>query len=285
VVADVAVRAERWGFADVWVTENTLDHAYSFDPMIVLSYAAALTRRIRLGVAVVVLPVRAPAHVAHQVATLDHLSGGRAILGVGVGRPVHYAEFAVPPERRVRRFTEGIEILRALWTQETVDFDGEIYQLHGAHIALKPVQRPHLPIWVGGAHPDAIARAVRLADGWMGSGNQTRAAFATSIRLIREELDRSGRDPATFTISKRVFLSVHDRAAQARAEADQWFGGIYDNVALSEASAVCGTPADVAEQLEELKALGLTHLLLNPVARESEHVDVLAALSGLEVAS
>jgi alkanesulfonate monooxygenase SsuD/methylene tetrahydromethanopterin reductase-like flavin-dependent oxidoreductase (luciferase family) len=91
-VRAVAERADALGFRDLWVTENTIDHAFSFDPMVVLTYAAALTSRIRLGVSVIVLPLRSPIHVAHAVASLDYVSGGRAILGVGLGRE-HYAEF------------------------------------------------------------------------------------------------------------------------------------------------------------------------------------------------
>src|ERR1700704_5273823 len=94
-VRQVAERAEALGFRDLWVTENTLDHVFSFDPVSVLTYAGALTTRIRLGVAVVVVPVYNPVHIAHQYATLDYVSNGRAILGVGLGRPAHYAEFQV----------------------------------------------------------------------------------------------------------------------------------------------------------------------------------------------
>ena len=103
----VAERAEALGFSDLWVTENTLDWAFSFDPALILTYAAAVTTRIRLGVAVVVLPVHNPSHIAHQFATLDYISGGRAILGLGIGREHHYAEFQIPMEHRVRRFREG----------------------------------------------------------------------------------------------------------------------------------------------------------------------------------
>src|SRR3954471_19144726 len=95
-VRRVAERAETLGFSDLWVTENTLDHTFSFDPAVILTYAAAVTSRIRLGVAVVVLPVHNPSHIAHQFASLDYVSGGRAILGLGLGREHHYAEFQVP---------------------------------------------------------------------------------------------------------------------------------------------------------------------------------------------
>src|SRR3954451_1021327 len=86
MVRHVAERAEALGFSDLWVTENTLDHVFSFDPALILTYAAAVTKRIRLGVAVVVLPIHNPAHIAHQIASLDYVSNGRAILGVGLGR-------------------------------------------------------------------------------------------------------------------------------------------------------------------------------------------------------
>ena len=97
-VKRVAQRAEALGFRDLWVTENTLDHVTSFDPVVILTYAAAMTRTIRLGVSVAVLPVHDPRLMAHQWATLDHVSGGRAILGVGLGRAEHCIQFQVPPE-------------------------------------------------------------------------------------------------------------------------------------------------------------------------------------------
>lgn len=107
-ICQVAQRAEALGFRDLWVTDNTLDHASCLDSLTLLTYAAALTRTIRLGVSVLVLPVQNPIHVAHRVATLDYLSGGRAVLGVGLGREQHYTEFRIPRERRVRRFREAI---------------------------------------------------------------------------------------------------------------------------------------------------------------------------------
>src|SRR5437870_3148773 len=108
-VRQVAQRAEALGFADLWVTNNTLDHAGCFDSLTILTYAAALTTKIRVGVSVLVLPVYSPIHVAHQVATLDYLSGGRAVLGIGIGRDNHYPPFQVPRDRRVRRFIESVE--------------------------------------------------------------------------------------------------------------------------------------------------------------------------------
>jgi probable F420-dependent oxidoreductase len=281
VVRQVAQRADALGFRDLWVTENTLDHVFCFDPMVVLTYAAAVTTTIRLGVAVVVLPVHDPRHVAHQVASLDYVSRGRAILGVGLGRDRHYAEFQVPRERRVRRFLEGVALIKALWTEPKVTYQGEIFQLEGGTMAPKPVQQPHPPIWLGGTHPDALRRAATIADGWMGSGGSSTAGFSRSVPILRAALEKAGRDPATFPISKRVFLSVHERPDVARAEVHRWYSEVYHNPDGTDASGVHGTPEQVREQLAALMAMGANHLLLNPVSRHAEQLEALAAVAGL----
>jgi alkanesulfonate monooxygenase SsuD/methylene tetrahydromethanopterin reductase-like flavin-dependent oxidoreductase (luciferase family) len=108
-VRQVATRSDALGFRDLWVTENTLDHVTSFDPVVVLTYAAAITSRIGLGASVLVLPVHDPRMVAHQWATLDYVSDGRAIMGVGIGQPRHLTEFQIPNDGRVARFREQID--------------------------------------------------------------------------------------------------------------------------------------------------------------------------------
>lgn len=281
VVRQVAQRAEALGFADLWVTENTLDHVFCFDPVVVLSWAAAATSRIRLGASVVVLPIHHPAHVAHQWACLDYVSGGRAILGLGLGREHHYEQFAVPTERRVRRFAEGVALIRKLWAERRVDYHGELYRLDGGTMAPKPVQEPSVPIWMGVGHPDALRRAARLADGWMGSGGSSIKAFAQAVPVLRAALETAGRDPAAFPISKRVFIAVDERPEVARAELDRWFTTVYHNPDGTDASGFHGTPEIVRERLEAMVAMGASHLLLNPVSRHLDQVEALAALAGL----
>ena len=131
-VQEVAQRADRLGFRELWVTANTLDPVFSFDPLLILTHAASVTTRIRVGVSVLVLPVYSPLVVAHQVATLDVISNGRAILGVGLGREAHYKEFGVPTEHRVRRFREEIELIKTAWTEPKIDYSGTLFQVHGA---------------------------------------------------------------------------------------------------------------------------------------------------------
>jgi len=279
-VRQVAQRAEALGFRDLWVTENTLDHVFCFDPVVVLTYAAAVTARIRLGCSVVVLPAHNPIHIAHQWASLDYVSNGRAILGVGLGRAHHYEQFQVSREARVRRFREEVELIKALWTEPEVSRQGSIYRLAAGTMAPKPVQKPRPPIWMGVGHPDALRRAARIADGWMGSGGSSNAAFMRSVPVLREALEKGGRDPTSFPISKRVFLSVHERPEVARAELHRWFTVVYRNPEGTDASGIHGTPEQVRERLEELIAAGANHLLLNPTARYTEHLEALASVVG-----
>jgi probable F420-dependent oxidoreductase len=281
VVRHVAERAEALGFQDLWVTSNPVDDAGCFDSLTVLSYAAALTTDIRLGVSVLVLPTHHPVHVAHQVATLDHLSAGRAILGVGLGRAAEYELFQVPTARRVTRFTESVELIKVLWAGPGASYDGEIYHAKDVTLGTRPLQRPHPPIWVGGHHPAALRRAAAWSDGWMGAGGSSSASLAEAVPLLHAALEDASRDPAGYPISKRVFVSVDERGAVARAEVDRWFRDVYRDPAGTDQSGVFGTPAQVQEQLEMLAATGVTHLLLNPVARYVEQVEALAEIVGL----
>ena len=280
-VHHVAQRAEALGFRDLWVTENTLDHVNCFDPVVALTYAAAVTSRIRLGASVIVLAIHSPLMVAHQWATLDYVSAGRTILAVGLGREHHYRQFQVPEDGRVRRFREEMELIRALWTEPEVTYRGRFYQVEGARMAPKPVQLPHPPIWMGVGHPDAVRRAATLADGWMGAGGSSVADFARSVPVLKQALEKAGRDPEAFPISKRIFMAVDERPEVARAELNRWFTEVYHNPAGTDASGIHGTPEQVREQLEELVAIGANHLLLNPISRHAEQLEAMAEIVGL----
>jgi probable F420-dependent oxidoreductase len=280
-VRAVAQRAEALGFRDLWVTENTLDHVTCLDPVVALTYAAAVTSTIRLGASVVVLAVHSPMMVAHQWATLDLLSNGRAILGVGLGREHHYREFEVPEAGRVARFREELAVIKALWTQQPVTFRGRFYHLEGATMSPVPVQRPHLPIWMGVGHPNAIRRTASLADGWMGSGGSRIADFARSVPLLKDALAAAGRDPDAFPISKRIFVAVDQQPARARAALHRWFTEVYRDPDGTERSGLYGTVEQVRERLEEVVAMGANHLLLNPVSEYAEQVEAVAEVVGL----
>jgi probable F420-dependent oxidoreductase len=278
----VAQRAEALGFRDLWVTENTLDEVSSFDPISLLTYAASVTTTIRVGASVVVLAIHSPLMVAHQWATLDYVSGGRAILGVGLGRDHHYRQFEVPQEGKVARFREEVALIKSLWTQEATTFHGRFYNLDNEKMQPKPVQKPHLPLWMGVGHPNAVRRTAELADGWMGSGGSSIAEFGRSVPILKEALAQRGRDPENFPISKRIFMAVDENPAVARRELNRWFTDVYHNPPGTDASGIHGTPEQVRARLEEVVAMGANHLMLNPVSSYTEQVEALAEVVGLK---
>jgi probable F420-dependent oxidoreductase len=281
-IASVARRAEELGFRDLWVTENTVDDGICLEPVVALTFAASITKRIGVGAAVIVLPIHHPLTVAHQWAMLDFVSGGRAILGAGLGRAHHYRDFQVPVARRVRRFREEVELIKALWTRDRVTYRGQIFQVENVKLATRPARKPHPPLWMGGGHADAVRRAAELADGWMGSGGSSVAEFKASVPILKQALEAVGRDPTDFPVSKRVFMAVDERPAVARGELERWFTEVYHNPPGTDASGIHGTPEQVRERLEELVAAGANHLLLNPISRHAEQLEAAAELAGLK---
>ncbi|MGH7347205.1 MAG: LLM class flavin-dependent oxidoreductase, partial [Candidatus Rokuibacteriota bacterium] len=179
-------RAEALGFESVWVVEQILGSITSLEPVTVLTYAAACTERIRLGSAVLLTALRSPIHLAKTVATLDQLSGGRIDVGVGLGgNPRIYPAFGLSAERRAARFTEGIRLMKRLWTEERVTLDGEFYKLQNAAMEPKPVQKPHPPLWFGGHHPNALRRSVELGDAFIGAGSVSTKVFLDELKVLR----------------------------------------------------------------------------------------------------
>ena len=160
-------------------------------------------------------------------------------------------------------------------------YRGEIFQVEDATLGMKPVQSPHPPIWMGGHHPNAVRRAAVLADGWMGAGGSTTAAFATSVPLLRAALEESGRDPTTFPISKRVFLSVHARPDVAEAEVRRWFSEVYRNPALTTRPGCTARRNRCANSSNRSPLRVPPTCCCNPVTRYDEQIETLAEIVGL----
>ena len=271
-------RAEALGFESAWVVEQVLGTLPCLEPVELLSWAAALTSRIRLGTAVLLTPLRSPVHLAKSLATLDQLSGGRLDVGIGLGgNPKIYAAFGISAARRVARFNEGLRLMQALWTEPRVTFAGEFWQLENAALEPKPLQRPHPPLWVGAHHPDAFRRSVAWAKGFMGAGSATTATFAKEVALLRKLLMEASRDPGSIEIGKRVYVGVdrdRDRAGRRMAE---YFGGFYGRAELAAEVSVWGSVDQVVAGLREVTAAGAELVMLNPVFDEVEQLEVLAA--------
>ncbi len=194
-------KAEEFGFESAWTGEQVLGTLPLLSPLEVLSYAAAYTRWIRLGCAMLVSPLHNPVHLAKTIASVDQLSRGRLDVGLVTGGPFRtFSAFEVDPASYLDRFSQGLELMRQLWTSPRIDFDGQFWQLLNAAMEPKPFQKPYPPIWFGGSHPDALRRAVPLAHGFIGAGTSTTAQFAEHARNVRQELHRQHRDPKTSSL-------------------------------------------------------------------------------------
>ena len=234
-----AEQAEALGFADVWVSEHIIvpkDAAYPpspsfYDPVLTLTWAAAYTKRVRLGTSVLVLPMRHPLPLAKELATLQNLSEGRLILGAGVGwMEAEFAALGAPFQQRGRRMDEGIALMRAVWTDDPVTFPTRWIPAVVNEMRMQPRPVAPIPIWIGGSSEPALQRALRL-DGWHGSRVTPDAAPALVQRL------RAARPDPEFTISLRVRL---DTTNPDRMRAD----------------------------LAAYQAAGVQHVLLEPMERD-----------------
>ena len=272
-------RAEELGFDSAWAQEQVLGAAPQLGPIETMTYAAACTQRLRLGCVVFVSTLHSPVHLAKSLSTLDQLSRGRIEIGVGTGGRVRpFAAFGVDPERYVARFTEGLALMKALWTDSRVTFDGEFWQLQDAAMDPKPFQKPFPPVWFGGAGPAALRRAVRLGNGFFGAGSSPTAKFADQVRIVRAALGESGRPAGDFPIAKRVYIAIDQNTERARkrinAELERLYGRRSPDI---EAAAIAGTPADCARQLREVAEAGAELILCTPMFEQAEHAEQLAA--------
>ncbi len=271
-------RAEEIGFESGWTQEQVLGTARTLSPLQTLTFAAACVERLRLGCAVFVLPLHNPLHLAKAITSLDCLSRGRAEVGVvagGRGRP--FAAFGVDEERPVARFNEAVALMKASWTESEINFSGEFWKLEHASMEPKPVQKPHPPLWLGGNHPNALRRAARLGDGFIGAGSQTTAAFTEQVQTVHRELSEQGRDAASFQIAKRVYIHVDDEEAVARRRIGDALTRHYWGRTGLEATAVAGPPEVCVNGLREVAAAGAEMILLNTLVDDEQQMERLAA--------
>ncbi|TCK21165.1 LLM class flavin-dependent oxidoreductase [Pseudonocardia endophytica] len=264
-LTEYLARAEELGFEAGWVMEQAIGPTPMLAPLELLSYAAACTSRIRLGVAVMVTSLHDPLQLAAAATTVDRLSHGRLDLGVAPGGGFRqFAAFGVDRETFVSRFVEGLDLMKAAWSDEPrVTFHGRFRQLDDLPIQPKPVQRPHPPIWFGANAPTALARAVRHGDAFLGAGSATTASFREQVPVLRAEMERHGK--REFPIGKRVYLVVDDDPERARERVVDGLRGIYGPMRGIEDVPVSGTPDDVARGLREVVDAGAETILLNPL--------------------
>lgn len=281
-VIEVIVHAERLGYHSVWgndhitapqyVREHYPDPPSFYEPLIALAAAAGVTRRVRLATATIVLPLREPVYLAKQVATLDRFSGGRVILGVGMGAYREEFERLFPRLRAARRADmaeESLTILRRLFTERPVSYDGRYYAFDGLDLAPMPLQRP-LPIFVGGNHPAVVERAARHGEGWL-PASMSRETLVRGVTRLREAAREAGRDPAAIAVAPQLICAIapNHEAAVAKFRASWMYQHLRSltastlrdqNLARLEEYNLVGSPDGLIERIELLREAGVTML-------------------------
>lgn len=252
----VAVAADERGFASLWTFQRLLHPvdedwgaAYHsvLDPLTALGYAAAVTSRIRLGVAVVMAPYYAPIVLAKALTTLDVLSDGRLDVGLGAGWSAQEFEaVGAPMAGRGARMEEFVAVLRAIWTQDPVEHHGPLYDVPRSHVDPKPVQRPHPPLLLGGGADAALHRVGRIADGWISSSRTDLTAIGDQVDLIRASAVEAGRDPSALRFVVRGVVRLTDEPT---------FGD--SRIPLQ------GTASQIRGDLEQLEEQGITEVFLD----------------------
>ena len=274
-----AARAETLGYDSLWLQERIVGDFPMLEPVTLLSYVAAITAKLKLGTSVILLPLRNPLQLAKAYSTLDVMSNGRAIMGVGLGGGhlgSHEDLFGYTREGRVTRFTEAVQIMKLLWTEPKATFQGRYWSFKDVSMEPKPMQQPRLPIIFGGHHENALRRAVKYADGWMGAGSSSSGSFIRESARLRDMLADAKRNPATFHFAKRVYLAVDSDKARAERRIREWFGKRYKNADLGPKVSIWGGAAECTEKIQEIVNGGAQQIVFNPLFDEMEHLDICA---------
>lgn len=262
-VIDAAVRAEEMGFHSVWVSHHVLNAGYIldriggkpyYDAITILAYMAALTKTVRLGTSVLVLPYFNPIVLAKSLATLDVLSGGRVTAGIGVGAlRLESDALGSPFARRGAYANEGIAIMKELWTQDDPSFNGRFFSFSGVKFSPKPVQTPHLPIWIGGNSDAALYRAAHMGDGWHADGLSPQDMTGRTEKL-KTEVAAAGRSMSDITLSIRQSLDIVASPADDRQ------------------GPMVGTPDQILSTIEAYAALGVSEIVLGVSSRDTDRI-------------
>lgn len=272
---------EQLGFGSAWVTDHLRGPDPLLEPFTALSYCAALTSRVRLGIAIAVSFARSPVHLAQAVASLDQLSGGRLEMGLGSGAPRLGPAFGVPEGETFDRFRSSLSTLKQLWTAPVVTDRSSHWDLRDWTVGLRPLQEPHPPLWIGARVGRALRLAVEEGTGWVGAGSSSFDDFVRQLRIVRRHLEETGRDPASFKVAKRIYMHVSESGKDDIEEVRAWFGHHYGDPSGADRFAVTGDAASCAEQVAAVRDAGAQLLILHPVFGTFAQIEAAAAVADL----
>ena len=259
--------------------EQVLGSASLISALETMTYAAACSERLRLGCVVFVTPLHQPVHLVKSLASLDQLCQGRLEVGVGIGGRIRpFSAFEVDPdEGLVARFNEGVALMKALWTEPTVTFDGRFWRLDGETMEPKPFQKPYPPLWFGGGVPTALRRAVRHGDGFFGAGSTTTAAFAEQVSTVRYELEQQERDRQLPNRQTGLHRGGRRRRAGATAHGRRIGQDLWRLRTQARTGRRHRYTGRLHSGLREVAKAGAEMILLNTVFDQTEQMERLAA--------
>ncbi|MEJ2087782.1 MAG: LLM class F420-dependent oxidoreductase [Gammaproteobacteria bacterium] len=274
-LVDLAVEAEQAGYHSVWVSEHLFHSTYVaerlgdkpyHDPLTVLTAIACHTKRIRLGTSVLVLPWHHPARLGKTVATLDHLSGARVDLGIGVAvTEDEFENLGIDFKTRGRRTDDILAALNALWYQDVPEHDGPFYRFRGQRFSPKPMQTP-LPVHIGGGSAAALRRVVRYGQGWHALGKSP-GEMEQDLTALHALMREHGRDPDSLHVSIRVPAQLVDQP---------W------DRPFDERRTLKGTREEIREMLQAYAAAGADEIVIDAVSRDlTTNRDVMRSVKSL----
>ncbi len=267
----------------LWAGGHIASRNPSPEAMLGLARLAAVTDRVTVGTSILLLPLYPPALVAKQIADLDRATGGRVVLGIGVGGeyPQEFRAMQVPVEERGRRTNEMIPLIRRLWTAEPVTHHGRYYDLEDVRIHPAPAQPDGPPIVVAGRQEAAMRRAATLGDGWFPYLYSPRR-YAASVATVQRSAAEAGRDLTSFTWYVWVFVNINPDGQEAREQAARSMGGTYDQdfSKMVDNVAAAGTTSEVTAKVNAFYDAGARHFVFSLATAGADPQPVLDRLFG-----
>jgi len=270
-ILQIAIDAEKEGLDSLWVAERLLwplnprtpypaspdgslptFYQNVFDPLGTLTFVAAHTNKIALGTSVIDMLFHNPVILARRFATLDVLSKGRAIAGLGIGwSKDEYQVSNIPFEKRGKRADEFVQVLKKVWTDDVVEFKGQYYNIPASKIGPKPVQKPHIPIYLGGYVPNTFARIAKHADGWLASLGGPLDFLDNSVKSLKNQASKENRSPNEIKILTLTFPQV----SQVKSNSEEEYGQQSQRLPLTV------TIEEIGRDIQRIKEMGVEHIM------------------------
>ncbi len=279
LLPEFARHIEAGGFEAVWSLDRLVYE--NPEPLMALAACAAVTSRVRLGTSILLAPLHPPIVLAKQLATIDLLSNGRLIVGVGIGgRPDDFSGAGVPFDHRGGRTVEAIRIMKRVWAGEATKHEGRHFRLECGPVGPTPVQRPHPPVWMGGIQEAALRRVGRIGDGFIGTGGAGPEGFRAAWQRVQQSLAEAGRSVDTFPNACLAYFNVGDDRERAKQEAMatlvRYYGPQFTSWFDPERALVFGPPNECARRIQAYLDAGVRQLILVPTTLDVAQVDRIA---------